>query len=79
MKHQNKLHSEGQEQEQPSVTTQEAGQTGVQEFASPEAMLRHDALHTPVPPAIARRLRESIGKMPQQPSSWWKRLLGGAD
>ena len=79
MKHQNKLHSEGQQQEQPLVSTQESGQTGVREFASPEEMLRHDALHTPVPPAIAQRLRESIGKTRQPTSSWWKRLLGGTD
>ncbi len=46
------------------------------EFASPEEMLRHDALHTPVPPAIAHRLRESIRDLPVPPRSWWRRFFG---
>jgi hypothetical protein len=46
------------------------------EFASPEEMLRHDALHTPVPPAIEHRLRESIGPVAPAPRSWWRRLFG---
>ena len=46
------------------------------EFASPEQMIRHDAARTPVPPAIARRLEESIATLPpRQP--WWKRLFQG--
>lgn len=46
------------------------------EFAGPEELLRHDALHTPVPPAIARRLNESIGRMEPAPRPWWRRLFG---
>jgi hypothetical protein len=46
------------------------------EFASVEAMLRHDALHTPVPPSIAQRLRESLAQNPPPPRPWWRRLLG---
>jgi hypothetical protein len=48
----------------------------VLEFDSVEAMLRHDTDHTPVPPAIAERLRESIGGLPLPARSWWRRLLG---
>lgn len=57
---------EGQRTQSPSV----------QEFTSVEAMLRHDVVHTPVPPAIAQRLQESIGRLPLPPRSWWRRLLG---
>ena len=48
----------------------------VHEFGSVEEMLRHDALHTPVPPSIAHRLRESLGPMPLPARPWWRRLLG---
>jgi hypothetical protein len=48
----------------------------VREFATVEQMLRHDALHTPVPPGIARRLNESIGPVAPPPRAWWRRLLG---
>ncbi len=49
------------------------------EFANAEEMLRHDALHTPLPPAIAERLRDSVAQMPAPPRpSWWRRLLGGS-
>ena len=49
------------------------------EFASVDEMLRHDALHTPVPPAIAQRLQESIQHLPAPPRrTWWRRLLGGS-
>ncbi len=48
----------------------------VREFGSVEEMLRHDALHTPVPPSIAHRLRASLGPMPLPARPWWRRLLG---
>jgi hypothetical protein len=79
MKHERKLHSQGQEQDQQQAATQDAQQMAAREFATPEEMLRHDALHTPVPPAIAERLRASISKLPSPAPSWWKRLLGGTD
>ena len=46
------------------------------EFASVDEMLRHDAMHTPVPPAIAHRLEESLAQTPQPRRGWWRRLLG---
>ena len=51
-------------------------QAGAREFASVEEMLRHDAIHTPVPPAIGRRLEKSTAELPPPPRSWWRRLLG---
>jgi hypothetical protein len=73
MKRQSKLTSRQSEQEQ-QFSHQETQQHSAQEFATVEAMLRHDARHTPVPPNIAHRLRESIG--PETPRSWWRRLFG---
>ncbi len=47
------------------------------EFDSPEAMLRHDALHTPVPPTIALRLKDSLAQLPPPARRpWWRRLFG---
>jgi hypothetical protein len=45
----------------------------MREFASAEEMLRHDAVHTPVPPAIAHRLQASIAQLPAPSRSWWQR------
>jgi len=48
------------------------------EFATAEELLRHDALHTPVPPGIARRLQDSLDKeQPSPPQPWWRRFLPG--
>jgi hypothetical protein len=73
MKRQSKLTSRQSEQEQ-QLSHQEAQQQSAHEFATVEAMLRHDASHTPVPPSIAHRLKESIGPVPTR--SWWRRLFG---
>ena len=75
MKRQTKLTS--REQEQSVTAQQEIHQQSVQEFATAEEMLRHDALHTPVPPAIAHRLQQSIAQLPPASRSWWRRFLGG--
>jgi hypothetical protein len=72
MKRQSKLTSRQSEQEQ-QLSHQESEQK-VLEFPSVEEMLRHDALHTPVPPSIAHRLQESIGPVEARP--WWRRLFG---
>ena len=77
MNRQTKLNS--QEQEQAQSAAQQTQQASAREFATPEEMLRHDALHTPVPPTIAHRLRESIGNTPPRAPSWWRRLLGGSN
>lgn len=79
MNRQTKLNSQEQEQTQAQSAAQQAQQAPAREFATPEEMLRHDALHTPVPPTIAHRLQESIGKTPPQALSWWRRLLGGSN
>jgi len=78
MNRQSKLNSQEQEQAQQQSTAQETKQAPALEFATPEEMLRHDALHTPVPPTVAHRLRESIGQHPPPRQSWWRRLLGGS-
>ena len=76
MNRQTKLTS--QEQTQEHLTSQETQQQGETEFATVEAMLRHDAMHTPVPPNVANRLKDSIEHLPPAPRrAWWKRLLGG--
>ena len=63
-----------QEQAQQDLSHQQNQQQAVREFASAEAMLRHDALQTPVPPSIARRLKESIAQVPRR--SWLRRFFG---
>jgi hypothetical protein len=73
MKRQSKLTP--QEQEQQALGAQQANES-VLEFNTPEELLRHDALHTVVPPTIAHRLKESIGEIPPPARSWWRRLLG---
>ena len=47
------------------------------QFGSVEDLLRHDALHTPIPPSIEHRLQSSLERNPIPDSrSWWRRLLG---
>jgi len=75
MKHQKKLTSEEQQQQQTAEQKQNLEKTAL-EFASVDEMIRHDALHTPVPPGIARRLGESVAQAPNAPRPWWRRLLG---
>jgi NAD-dependent oxidoreductase involved in siderophore biosynthesis len=79
MQRQTKLNSQEQEQTQQPSAAQQTQEAAAREFATPEEMLRHDALHTPVPPTIAHRLQESIGKTPARTQSWWRRLLGGSN
>jgi hypothetical protein len=75
MKQQTKLSEEQQQQATEHQTQQPAGR----EFATAEELLRYDAAHTPVPPAIAQRLKKSTGALPQPKAAWWKRLLGGTN
>ncbi len=63
-------------QEQEQVSGTELQQTSAREFASPEELLRHDANQTPVPPAIAERLAQSLQNEPKPERSWWRRMLG---
>jgi len=72
MKHQPQFHSREQQQE-----SERAGeQAQPLEFAAAEELLRHDALHTPVPPAIAERLQASVAQLPAPARAWWRRCLG---
>ncbi len=72
-----KLSSQQQsESREHTLGEQQKTQQPALEFANAEQMLRHDALHTPVPPAIAHRLRESIRDLPVPPRSWWRRFFG---
>jgi len=64
-----------QEQEQQQAVEQQGQQATAREFATAEEMLRHDALHTPVPPAIAHRLQASIAKLPAPERGWWRRFF----
>lgn len=73
MKRQHRLTSQSQDQEQHLDEVQEGKIQ--REFATVEQMLRHDALHTPVPPAIGHRLQESLGQSPPPGTSWWRRFF----
>ena len=46
-------------------------------FDTPEAMLRYDAEHTPVPPQMRERVMQSISQEPVKanPTPWWKRWM----
>ncbi len=79
MNHQSKLNSQEQQQAQQEAATGQTQQSAPLEFATPEEMLRHDALHTPVPPTIAYRLAGSVGKAAPRPHSWWRRFFGGSN
>jgi hypothetical protein len=72
------IHQQTQEQQQ-AYDQQQSQQPAVCEFATVDELLRHDALHTPVPPDIARRLEDSVVDLPApRPRSWWRRLFGGS-
>ena len=77
MKRQHKLNSQQQTEEQQLAAAEQQHQaTSAREFGTVEEMLRHDALHTPVPPNVANRLRKSIGSASASPA-WWRRFFGG--
>lgn len=64
---------------QTTASEQAAEQTQrtppAREFATPEELLRFDAAQTPVPPAVADKLQQSIQRepAPAPPQSWWRR------
>ena len=64
------------EEAQGALSQEQTIQPKALEFATAEVMLRHDAIHTPVPPAIAQRLEESVAQLPAPERSWWRKLLG---
>ena len=66
------------EQEQ-AAAQQQAEQSSAQEFGSVEEMIRHDRVHTPVPPSIGKRVKESVAELKPEPApSWWRRIFGGS-
>jgi hypothetical protein len=65
------------EQEELAAAQQQTQSSSAREFGNVEEMLRHDALHTPVPPTIEHRLEESVKDLPPAASrAWWRRWLG---
>jgi hypothetical protein len=66
-----------QHEHQETLHHQSAQQQTPVEFASAEEMLRHDAGQTPVPPAVAERLQQSVAQEPKPSRSLWQRLFGG--
>ena len=73
-----KLTSQEKTHHQQELSAETQAQTqGQIEFQSVEDLLRHDALHTPVPASIADRLQQSLEQNPPPPRSWWRRLFGG--
>jgi hypothetical protein len=73
MKEQNKF-STGRHREQAAAS--QAANTSALEFQSVEDLLRHDAAQTAVPPAIARRLSQSIAQSAPPRRPWWRKLIG---
>lgn len=75
-----KLTARQQSQQEAQLTESQQRQAeSARAFASVDEMLRHDALHTPVPPNIAVRLQESVKHEGLKPAPWWRRLLGGGN
>ncbi len=67
---------QAREQEELSASRKAQTETG-RDFASVEEMLRHDALHTIVPPTVAVRLQQSVQQEGLKPAPWWRRFFGG--
>ena len=77
MNHHKKLTSQQQAEEQQQTAGQHLASTPAPlEFENVEKLLRHDALHTPVPPAIALRLQKSVEENSLSGRPWWRRWLG---
>jgi hypothetical protein len=72
MKHQNRFRQQSAE-EQQSLSGQNQQVT---EFESVDKLLRHDRVHTPVPPSIASRLTQSLERAAASRPPWWRRLFG---
>jgi hypothetical protein len=73
MKQQKKFDSQ---HEQELSSQHQSTQNTVQEFATVEELLRHDAAQTTVPAGIAERLQKSSAEFPRPNRSWWQRLFG---
>jgi hypothetical protein len=73
MNPQKKLTTEQQAEERLQTVGQQQTSESIQEFATPEEMLRQDAGQTVVPPSVSQRLQESIAQQPPADQPWWKR------
>ena len=71
MKRQIKLTPQEQSQQHAAAEHEQT----VREFASADELLRDDAAHTIVPPAVAERLRQSAADIPAPARSWWQKLF----
>lgn len=65
-----------EQKQQSEISAQHQQHAGQREFASPEELLRHDASHTPVPPKVGDRLKQSIASLPRPKEPWWRRFFG---
>jgi hypothetical protein len=66
-----------QRQQEDLGSGQQARQTrAALDFATAEALLRHDRAATPLPDEIESRLKQSLAAEPASSRPWWKRLLG---
>ena len=65
------------EEQQQAAAGQKTQSQATQEFANVEEMLRHYAIHTPVPPEIEMRLQKSTATLPAPKRSWLRKLFGG--
>ncbi|HPC61306.1 MAG TPA: hypothetical protein PKX23_11645 [Verrucomicrobiota bacterium] len=76
MKRQTKNQTASETRQTPAL--RQETQPAVLEFNSVEELLRHDAIHTPVPPAIEHRLARALPAPPPQPAGpWWRRWFRG--
>lgn len=64
------------EAEQARVEQKQANEG--REFARVEEILQFDSEQNPVPPEVAERVNETIGREPPTRQSWWQRIFGGA-
>jgi hypothetical protein len=72
-----KLTKRQAEEQQAAIGHQQAQDKVGREFATVEEMLRQDALETPVPEEIAKRLQQSVRELPPPtPRAWWRKLFG---
>lgn len=63
-------------EEESSATHDQLSETSLT-FDSAEAMIRHDAAHTPAPPEMRDRVMRSIAResVESNPAPWWKRWM----
>lgn len=74
MKH--RLSHETREQTGEGLSVSELHSSGeALTFDSPEAMIRHDAALTELPPQLPERIAQSVAREspPKSPTPWWKR------